>query len=337
MNQRLAYIDRCRGLAILLVVAGHVAETAPDATNRWYAILKHDIIYMFHIPLFFFISGFLCQYTAKPLRDAGDYLKTSWRKLSRLAPGYLFLSTAAVMITLLTHRSGPGSAAVSAILHDVYLLLAHPASSVLRQLWFLQTLAWLLLLFPLLAAHRGRYLKRALAVALVLPYLPGPQFFSLEYVMEHAFIFLLGAWLARDVTRFERWIDAAGPVFVLLFVCACVVSPVFGFSPARPISYHAAKTVFSLIAIPAVCHVMRLNLGLVGDALARMGVWALSIYLLHPFLLFAGRAIASQLSLFSGPLFILSFVTLTAIGVGVPCLLKKSVLPRYRLLNTYTG
>ncbi|NQT36954.1 MAG: acyltransferase family protein [Planctomycetes bacterium] len=47
MDRRIPWVDVCRGLGILLVVAGHT-------DNR----LK-PLIYWFHMPLFFFLSGFL--------------------------------------------------------------------------------------------------------------------------------------------------------------------------------------------------------------------------------------------------------------------------------------
>jgi len=48
-NKRLEWIDTCKGLGIFLVVFGHVFQ-GHDANT---------FIYSFHMPLFFFISGFL--------------------------------------------------------------------------------------------------------------------------------------------------------------------------------------------------------------------------------------------------------------------------------------
>ncbi len=49
-SHRLEYIDTLKGIGILLVLLGHVSGL-PSAL--------HDIIYSFHMPLFFVISGFL--------------------------------------------------------------------------------------------------------------------------------------------------------------------------------------------------------------------------------------------------------------------------------------
>ena len=56
-TNRLNWIDVLKGIAILLVVLGHTLDGSPmyNATN-WMSKL-HMIIYSFHMPLFFFLSG----------------------------------------------------------------------------------------------------------------------------------------------------------------------------------------------------------------------------------------------------------------------------------------
>jgi fucose 4-O-acetylase-like acetyltransferase len=61
MSQRIEYLDIARGIGILLVVLGH---------NDFGAISPffHQVIYSFHIPLFFFLSGYFID-TALPFFD----------------------------------------------------------------------------------------------------------------------------------------------------------------------------------------------------------------------------------------------------------------------------
>ena len=58
MSKRINYIDVARGIGILLVVMGH---------NDFAAIspFMHKLIYSFHMPLFFFLSGYFLS-TATP-------------------------------------------------------------------------------------------------------------------------------------------------------------------------------------------------------------------------------------------------------------------------------
>ena len=63
-TQRIDYIDSLKGLAILCVVVGHIPEiyirrgfTGPVMSKTLLDIM--NIVYMFHMPLFMMISGFL--------------------------------------------------------------------------------------------------------------------------------------------------------------------------------------------------------------------------------------------------------------------------------------
>jgi len=73
--ERIEYIDRLRGLAMMLVVAGHVLFYCGYASSPLcYAI------YAFHMPLFFVISGWVNHYVWKPT-DAWTYLKKTCLRL----------------------------------------------------------------------------------------------------------------------------------------------------------------------------------------------------------------------------------------------------------------
>lgn len=62
MEKRLDYIDKLRGFAILLVVMGHLYLPYTAQGNSHPVA---EMIYSFHMPLFFFISGYLCEITHK--------------------------------------------------------------------------------------------------------------------------------------------------------------------------------------------------------------------------------------------------------------------------------
>ena len=56
-KQRLEYVDQLKGLAILLVVVGHVFIFSFRVQGEAYISPWHDVIYSFHMPLFAFLSG----------------------------------------------------------------------------------------------------------------------------------------------------------------------------------------------------------------------------------------------------------------------------------------
>ena len=59
MKKRIGYIDMAKGLAIILVIIGHISFTPS---------MGKTILYLFHIPLFFFLSGFTFSIDMLPLK-----------------------------------------------------------------------------------------------------------------------------------------------------------------------------------------------------------------------------------------------------------------------------
>ncbi len=51
-SKRLDFIDIAKGIGIILVVTGHLLPVAAGL---------HVLIYSFHMPLFFFLSGFFLR------------------------------------------------------------------------------------------------------------------------------------------------------------------------------------------------------------------------------------------------------------------------------------
>ncbi len=75
-SKRIEWVDLCRGLAILLVMLGHSHE---------HSIVK-DWLYTFHIPLFFFLSGYV--FSVKKYSDYKSFLFNKIRTL--LFPMFCF-------------------------------------------------------------------------------------------------------------------------------------------------------------------------------------------------------------------------------------------------------
>lgn len=84
---RLTYIDIARGIAILLVVIGHMNQFYRNNLNISNPQML-SFIYTFHIPLFFIISGMLIS--EKSFKDV-SFMKFLVKKIKTLIVPYLFL------------------------------------------------------------------------------------------------------------------------------------------------------------------------------------------------------------------------------------------------------
>lgn len=60
-KKRIPYWDNIKGLLIILVVVGHLIESLPQGQLG----LIYKLIYLFHMPLFVFVSGYMAKFNLK--------------------------------------------------------------------------------------------------------------------------------------------------------------------------------------------------------------------------------------------------------------------------------
>ena len=68
MQERNVWVDYAKAIGIILVVYGHVARGVFNAglpMDEGEFVLVDSIIYSFHMPLFFFLSGLFFRFAAK--------------------------------------------------------------------------------------------------------------------------------------------------------------------------------------------------------------------------------------------------------------------------------
>lgn len=77
--KRLEYIDYAKGIAILLVVIGHLLQYNLSGTSSKGLF---DMIYSFHMPLFMFLSGYVASFSIeRHVASKCDFIKNKARSL----------------------------------------------------------------------------------------------------------------------------------------------------------------------------------------------------------------------------------------------------------------
>lgn len=196
-KERLYWLDAAKGLGILLVVLGHIWETDRPASV---------LIYSFHVPFFFIISGILLEFTQVKKRAWSSIIKS---RLCRLIVPYLVFE--AIFIGVYALRSHMDFGAFEG---GVWRgLLLDPQNT---PLWFLAVLfvAELFLILLLKLEDSGRLAAVAGAVcylaALVLgDRLPGSAAVAGRCMMAAAFL-ALGYFTGELVRKKDL------PLYVLL-------------------------------------------------------------------------------------------------------------------------
>ncbi|SNS49264.1 acyltransferase family protein [Antarctobacter heliothermus] len=296
---RVLWLDRAKGLGIVLVVFGHAwlgAQAAGllPADRLFHTVEK--LIYSFHMPLFFLLSGVTFEASARRrplLRGARD------KALRLLWPLLLWTYVFAAF------RYLAGGAVNSPMaLADLFTSPLPPQD----HLWFLWALFLIQMLGLVIAVPGGRprptwvWLALALlAMAVVsLPGLPlGPLTVNAAL---HLGIFLLGIWLAR-----------AGPLpsgmptrlkALTVFVVVQFIS--FGL-PENILAFQVIAATLSL------CFVVMLNarLGVLGRLLVRLGQLSMPIYLAHTLFTAATRIVLFKVT--DDPTLHLAFGTLAGL------------------------
>jgi acyltransferase len=103
IKERIAWIDAAKGIGICLVVLGHIYES--DSSVLMY-------IYSFHVPLFFFLSGYL--FSSSRYEGYIDFLKNKVR--TRFVPYFFFFSISYVVILIsISNETGMSIVSILAV------------------------------------------------------------------------------------------------------------------------------------------------------------------------------------------------------------------------------
>lgn len=198
MKNRIGYIDMAKGLAIILVIVGH---------SSFVPHMAKIMLYIFHIPLFFFLSGFTLN-VRKYETFSGYFLN----KLKGLVVPFFLLNIFVFLFQLFVMY--PDQVLSFNILHFIKQLLISDRLHIYFQLWFLNVL-FLAHVFSYFILKRGWNLGQWMIIILslfVLVYL-GQKIYEKEYyliwnidLVPVAMIFiLLGVWTKNNLHRLEKY------------------------------------------------------------------------------------------------------------------------------------
>ena len=211
MSKRIEYLDIARGIGILLVVLGHNDFEA-------LSVFVHQVIYSFHIPLFFFLSGYFINISIPFF----DFFKKRFNSLLKPFLFTIFL----IYFTSVSFEKMGFNTAVTRIVKALYGT-GHYIDWV--QLWFLPELfvvsLYAFLFITLVSKLQNRWIRWGIllaTLALSLPFLKtfypfpisifGKEYelyglpFGLDLVFLSGFYFILGNEV-RQVTS-EKTFDS---------------------------------------------------------------------------------------------------------------------------------
>ena len=225
MSKRIEYLDIAKGIGILLVVLGH-------NDFEVISLFAQRLIYSFHMPLFFFLSGYFIN-TAVPFFD---FFK---KRFHSLIKPYLFT----IFLIYFTSISFEKMGFNTAITRTVKSLYGSGHYLDWAQLWFLPHLfvvsLYAFLFITLVSKLRNRWITWGIllaTLAIAIPFLDtffpfplsifGKDYelfglpFSLDLVLATGFFFILGHEVRRVTTEktFDSWLLLVGTGAVVLLL-----------------------------------------------------------------------------------------------------------------------
>jgi fucose 4-O-acetylase-like acetyltransferase len=314
-----------RAIGIVLVVLGHAVD--PFVWTPVFKIVK-DLIYAFHMPLFFFISGF---FGVKYFLPGGKpLLPIVTGQFKRLMVVYFFCSALVIPLKLMLNHFADRPMVAGNVLSDLFFYPDHHPMIIL---WFVYVLFVMQILFlGVNSLFKINYRRTIPAVAIFAILLTGhltsgkfPRLFNLNLLTYFAVYFYLGFLANLHYERLKSF-------FIQYRYAAMVL-------PASFLFFNYTKTLFAASFLYAMIGILitwfvSMNLAtrrsFFKSSLNRIGNYAYDIYLYHYFFM-AGLILIlikipeNQSLLPFAPIFVLS--------LGCPIILSKYVLRKNGLLR----
>ncbi len=330
---RIDWLDNARGIGIVLVVIGHAlgglidSSLGPGLTGPRQAFF---LIYTFHMPLFFLLSGLLVSRRLE--RGARVFL---WSLLPTIVLPYFIWSAfqASVIYSLGSLVNSPAESLLNT-------LVSLPWSTV-SQFWFLYALFWMHVIATLLLARIGAegLVLVALALKAVMLVIALPV--AAKLVCNHLLFYAIGVWLRTEGV--ERLVVSRSMLVRSLFLPALAIGLLFAtlaalpqFAADRPLADASSPVIanlawrFPVMACAIVGTMAALGLAAsLGQPLAQLfahlGRMTMPIFVLHVFFIAGTRIALIKLNLITDFEVLLPLLVLA--GLCGPLLAERIIRP----------
>jgi len=324
---RLLDVDAARGLAIILVVVGHVgARVATLEDAGWYADLK-AAIYLFHMPLFMALTGITFALSLPAFTAWSEAARFSFKRVERLLVPYVVFGLVVILGKLAASRVMHVDRAPQDLAGELYLMLVMPGSSVTVFIWFIYVVSIYLLLVPALFRLIGRRPMLLFIASLVLQLGEWPQLFMLDRVVEYLPFFAGGMLLWMHRAAWLRIMPAALWPATIVFVALLVLS----------LWLKVPKWLVGAVSVPAVLAWMHLLPAQPQGWLAALGRASLAIYLMNTIAIGLVKGLMLKFLPWHGVNFLLYFPLLTLAGIALPLLVASFVKRHAPRAGRYLG
>lgn len=316
MKTHYTWVDRARGIGMILVVLGHaLADTMSGGETSSISQVIFDVIYSFHMPLFFFLSGF-CGVKALEMiegRQKIDYISSRFKRL--MIP-YLFVGLWYVPLKIIL--SSEVNTEVNILALPINFISGHNPNF---QLW---TLYALFISSTLICVLSGLGYKSIIIISLassVVSMFIACPITIIQQVMFEFFFYACGVTYRKTYTE-KRVNTAVLIVIFVTFIGASVFRALTGFEHVKIIT-----GITGIVLICELCKFMKLKDNSILDV---VGKYSMDIYIMANLVQVLVRSVCLYKFHISA---ITCCVISTVLGIVLPIVVSKCIVRKVRILK----
>lgn len=333
-KERLYELDIITGIAIFLVVLGHLASRGAVDID-WYVTLK-TIIYKFHMPLFMFISGAVFYYTLPQIIGYKKYLIYVTQKAKRILPGFFIFAIVIVF----------GKYFASFFLHvdnfnfdvieNIINMLFYVSNSSAGSLWYIYVLFELYVLFPILLLtfkDKSIYLLLFTSTLHILSmFLDITNFLMINLVLEFSLYFSLGIFYIKYRKNILKLFHRNQFCYLVLLLSLIITAYVI----VDELPSKMSKLIIGSMSIPVVLIiVLRLNFDRIKHHLMFLSGYSYTIYLMNTIFIGLLKGVGLTVLDWNNLNFMIMFPFLVFGGLYLPIYTHKLLLSK-TVFKTFT-
>ena len=310
---RFTYLDIAKGIGILLVVIGHCIPDAStsEGISIWGYKVLFNIIYSFHMPLFFFIAGFFLS-RESIVKKGQTKLDVVIARAKRLLVPYFFVGMCYAPLKILFSRFANKPYDLANLWKIV--IGVNPDG----ELWFLYALV---VIVVIAAICHFKITLPLLAVSALLIFLPS----EFTIVTGNLFYFFLGMYVRNEKCTLVNELPECSLYITFIFFCLGNLAMMY-------FNFHVVRVVTALagIALTLIISNRIANADVPqGKVLETLGVFSMDIYILSDIVKIPFRIVLwSKLHLYT-----LSFLVCTIMAVLLSYLISKYGIRKNKLLK----
>lgn len=309
-------VTLCKGLAITLVVIGHLLGRGEPQGHEWFLTFK-EYLYLFHMPFFMFLSGYVYFRPGRLSELLGRYRRFFHKQFVRLILPFLAFGLGILILKLVLQHYLHVDNVPEGIADGLYKMFWDTNASPVLFIWYIFVLFVFSVLSPLLYPLLKERMGLWLALGLVVYALPWFPHLYINKMTAYFVFFTLGGFLRHHEDSYIRLLDGKTMLWIGLFALSFLTYEV--------IDKRLCILLVGVLSVPALhglCRKPAMN----NAPAAILGRESYIIYLFNTLCIGATKAVIFLFSDWNGANFLWVAPLLLIAGLIGPIMVKYSFL-----------